>query len=75
MSKNNTKSKLYIVVLSQLTPELTLIINFSGFHGRHRTLPTSSFVPSEMPSNEINIYLMHHIDLCDTSELMLHIVA
>ena len=38
-------------------------------------MPTSSFVPSEMPSNEINIYLMHHIDLCGTSELMLHIVA
>ena len=37
--------------------------------------PTSSFVLSDMPSNEINIYLMHHIDLCDTSELMLHIVA
>ena len=37
MSKANTKSKLYIVVL-QLSPELTLIINFSGIHGRHMTL-------------------------------------
>ena len=37
MSKNNTKSKLYIVV-SQLTPELRLIINLSGIHGRHMTL-------------------------------------
>ena len=40
MSKNNTKSKLYLV-LSQHTPKLTLIINLSGFHGRHMTLLVS----------------------------------
>ena len=43
MYKNNTKLKWYIVV-SWLTPELTLIINFSGVCGMQMTLLLKSLL-------------------------------
>ena len=45
------------------------LLTWVASHDMHITLldvmatPTSSFVPSEMPSSEINISLMHHIDI------------